>query len=121
MIIRNVTRWDLERALQATSEKFGGNIRWNNGPIALNRKGTAWRCTLRVHNSHGPGAKVGREGRHTIAACWHAHGEFFDALPPGAIIEAAGRKFEAGDPWQDWDCGSLFYPQYMSELCYCGY
>jgi len=121
MIIRNVTRQDLEKALETVTARYDGNVIWNRAPEPLNARGTAWRCTLRVKDSHGPGARLSPsyQRRHTVAACWHAHGVFFDALPAQAVIVTGSTKTRPGAPWHDWNAGSYLSPAYMSELCEC--
>lgn len=128
MIIK-ASREELEQALAEINKRYGNNIVWNNFE-RLNGKGTRFRVTLRVKDSHGKGAKLGhpnpRTGRqrHTINACWHVHGYFFEALlaiNPQILIKTAGRTVDKnGGNWEDWNIGSLMYPRYFSEACECG-
>jgi hypothetical protein len=70
-----------------------------------------------------------RGERYTSAACWHAHGVFFDALPTVyygrevLIISRVG-KFTPEDDWRnnpsrDMSVGSQFCPMRASEQCDC--
>ena len=124
MIIRNVTRRDLYEALERTSEVFGGNSTFFAlEPVGRTRRGgEKWHVRLTVEDSLGPGSRRSHEGRRIRAACWHAHGTFFDALPPEAEIIVAGEVnvHRPGDEWQDRNIGSQMYPLYHSEACNCG-
>ena len=122
MLIIGATAHEIGDALNAASELFAGNLEFKRFEHERTRQDgrEQFRVTLRVTNSREPGHTHGRQGRHTIAACWHAHGEFFDALPEGTEIRALGRVTHPGNPWVDIDVGSLIYPRYMSELCHCG-
>lgn len=131
MIVKNVGESDLWAALNAVNLIYGNNVIWNREPeyIGQTREGSdKWRCTLRVIDSRGPGAKLSiprrRKQRHTIGACWHVHGDFFDSLPEHAeiVVDVSdGRRIiHPGDAWIDIQVGSIMYPYYMSELCECG-
>lgn len=118
MMIRNVTRDDLERALATANARYGGNLCLARC-VAI---GNNWRVRLRVRDSRGPGHRVRiSDRRRTTFACWHAHGDFFDALPKGTEIILAGEStpHRPGDPWQDRNIGSLVHPVMFSELCDC--
>jgi hypothetical protein len=62
-----------------------------------------------------------------ISACWHVHGDFFDALfkiQPNAVVQvSAGGETRNitidGGNWQDMNIGSEVYPLMMSTLCGC--
>jgi hypothetical protein len=98
MKFRNVTREQLEQALYTTSiihypdpspENYGGggNLIWKRAPT---RKGNAFIATLRVKDSHKAGARLSAQGKHTVAASWHAHRDFFRTLltvAPECIID----------------------------------
>lgn len=132
MLIYNVRERDLIAALDAVNEIYDGNAEFRRIEYLSETRGETgqtWRVTLRVKDSHGPGARRGfsirkdGERRRTPALCWHAHGEFFDALPPESwIISSTGagrRVITPGETWLDWNAGSQWYPAYMSELCDC--
>ena len=118
MIISNCKLKDIDKSLAEVNKRFGGNVRLRNYEV-LNLMRTRHRLTLRVNNSRLPGAKLGPSGRHTVSACWHVHGYFFDNLPPDTIIKALGRTIRPGDPWEDMEIGSIMYPRYFSEACNC--
>ena len=119
-MIINATQKELQTALDKANESFDGNLQFNNFQRLSD---TRYRVTLRVKDSHGKGARLGfphfGKQRHLISACWHAHGTFFDALPEGTKIMTRGNTTYAGDPWQDFDIGSMIHPYYMSEACEC--
>jgi len=124
--IRNVTKEELERALNMTNEKFDNNIIFNNFE-AMNQKGNAYRVTLRVRDSHKKGSRLSTQNRHLINACWHVHGHFFDYLiqiNPKAVIQTCKSKiYKVGNEtignWEDYNIGSMIEPLYYSEACGC--
>jgi hypothetical protein len=118
----NCTKEDLEKALEAIQEKYDHNIRWNREP---EKKGKRYMFTLTVGSSFWKGGRRGHTGRRIHAACWHVHGDFFEALfqvnPKAEIISRGnGTKItnEAGN-WQDWNIGSIMSPMMYSEACDC--
>jgi len=123
----NFSQEQLEQALEIVNRRYNGNIRLVQGTASR-----AWRrFTLRVHSSRGPGAKLAISSfgeRRTVAACWHVHGDFFDALwsLEGARVGAyyvetgrAGRMRGPADNWQDFEIGSQYRPVRYSESCNC--
>ena len=135
MLIKNVTRTDLTEALRQANDKFGGNLCFREDTPECKGKtregGQKFRIRLGVKDCHSPGARVhiryedpfGRaeqKTRHSRHACWHAHGEFFDSLPVHAVITTGKDTFRPGDPWTDWNVGSIVCPVYFSESCDCG-
>ena len=121
MLIKGAYGHEICKALEETNKIYQNNIEFGRFEyLGQTRDGRdKWRVRLRVKDSKGPGARRGMTGRRTVAACWHVHGVFFDHLPEGVEIEAAGRRFHAGDRWQDIQVGSILYPCWMSELCDC--
>lgn len=123
MKFTNVTQQDLEKALEVVNVKYKGNVEFNN----FQPQGKRFNCTLRVKNSRGPGARRSQDWngkrRRLISACWHVHGDFFDALwdiAPDMNVFTGGMMYrDRGDNWQDMQVGSIMYPAYMSELCDC--
>ena len=116
MIAANVTIDDLLAALDAINTRYDGNLVFRYWPVATGRR---LRFTITVENPKGPG------GRHGVkAACWHAHGDLFDAILarcPDAVIDSAGRKITVdGGNWVDWNVGSRVAPMMYSETCDCG-
>ena len=123
----NFSRDQLEAALAVVNVRYAGNVRIIHGTVAK-----VWRrFTLRVISSKGPGAKISMTSfadRRSVAACWHAHGDLFDALwnleggSAGAYyIESAGHGRMRGrcDNWVDRDIGSQYRPVMHSESCEC--
>ncbi len=108
------------QALREINDRYDNNIDLLKlEPISKNR----FRVRLTVKNSRGKGARIGYTGRRVKAACWHVHGDFFDALlslNPDAIIKAGNLKVtsQSGN-WRDWNIGSLIGPLYFSEACDC--
>ncbi len=115
----------MNRALAIVNQKYNGNIEFNR----FSHEGNGFRFTLRVINSRLPGARLGFTGKHLINACWHVHGNFFDALLNiygHAKIKTAKRTIEKTAEgqiignWEDWNIGSIMEPLYYSEACNCG-
>ena len=122
MEIKRVNLYHLEQALAEVNKKYDNNVIFNRLE-PLNKSCTRWRVTLRVKNSHGKGARLSVTGRHLVSACWHVHGDFFDALlkiKPDAVIKTVhGTIDRNGGNWEDWNIGSLLNPVYYSEACEC--
>ncbi len=116
----NVTESQLEQALTEVNKKYGNNVIWNRAP---ERQGRSYRFTLRVKDSHGKGARIGFTGRAMVSACWHVHGDFFDALfeiEPDTRIISAGNEITINyGNWEDRNIGSIIHPMYYSEACNC--
>lgn len=124
MIIKNVSTEDLRKALSELNKRYDDNIIWNN----YHNEGRGYRVTLRVQDSHGKGARLHYNKdyelkRHSVSACWHVHGDFFDILlsiNPDAVIKTAKHTIDKdGGNWEDWNIGSVIYPLYYSEACEC--
>jgi hypothetical protein len=124
MLAKHVTEYDLEKALTEVNRQFDGNIEFKQ----INQQGKNVRFTLTVRSSYGKGARLGfvhnGKQRHIKAACWHAHGEFFDALfsvASDAVIISQGNKItkDAGN-WDDKNIRSNYSPFFFSEACNCG-
>ena len=119
MIVKNATEQEIKQALALVNRDFEGNLEFNNFDIISE---TRIRLTLKVKDSHKKGSKLGYN-RHTINACWHAHGYFFEALlsiQPKAVIKSALATItsESGN-WTDTNIGSIMEPRYFSEACEC--
>lgn len=113
----------MRKALSTVNKKYKGNVQFER--FDVRPKGCDF--TLRVKSSFAPGARRGQSGRRLAKACWHVHGDLFDAIlaldnsakivsrgGPGAVITSAGGN------WQDCNIGSTMYPMYFSEACDCG-
>ena len=130
VLIRNVTKEDLEKALEILNQKYDNNVTWNRFQQISSR---SFRVTLRVKDSKKAGhriaywAYVNGKIKRLPYACWHTHGDFFDILlniNPNAVIQVLNRKIyrvgnEIVNNWVDWNIGSLMYPLYYSEACEC--
>jgi len=131
MKAKNAPIEDLERALNEINKKYDNNVifehihQYGKRSIMVNFR-------LRVKDSHGKGARLGQHltkkgnRRHLINACWHVHGDFFEALlkiNPKAEITALNKKITMNsghyEIWRDWNIGSLYEPLYFSEACEC--
>lgn len=139
MLAKNVTRDQMEKALEKVNEKYKGNIVFKR----FDPTGRQFRFTLKVLNCRRPGGRLSvypimarrapeffnREGREIkdrhvgCAACWHAHGDFFDclfSLSPEAVIVSRGNKIDRhSGNWNDYNIGSMISPVYASEACEC--
>jgi len=121
-MIINATHEDIQKALTQANQELDNNLEFNNFQRLSD---TRHRVTLRVKSSKGKGARLGQSitnrgnRRHLINACWHAHGTFFDSLPEGTKIQAAGIVTHPGEDWQDRNIGSIIYPLWFSEACDC--
>ena len=118
MKARECTKEDLFKALDKINEKYGGNVEFNR----FDDKG----FTLRVKSSKGPGHRLSQSSpqKRMVSACWHVHGDFFDALfevNPDAYVISLGDKRISKDRgnWADWNIGSRMFPMYFSEACEC--
>lgn len=125
MIAKNCTKDELKLALNEVSRKYNHNIRFVYEPESMNEKRNRWRFRLRVEDSHKAGHSYGLDGkRHSVAACWHVHGDFFDCLmniQTKAVIQSRNSVItnESGN-WVDYNCGSIMYPAMASTKCDCG-
>ena len=128
MIFMHCTVNDLHRALEIVNAKYAKNVEYKKINV-LNNKSTRWQVTLKVKDSYKAGGRLGharnKDGnrRHINAACWHVHGDLFDAIlsiAPDTIIHAGKIKIDKnGGNWQDRDIGSIIEPWYFSEACEC--
>lgn len=127
MLAKNCTSEQLEQALEQINQKYDSNVIFKRIPERVGRK---IRFTLTVLHSKGKGGRLGQQvnsngnHKHIAAACWHVHGDFFDALfsvAPDAVILSNGKPItRACGNWEDRNIGSMMYPFYYSEACDCG-
>jgi len=125
MRISKTSREAIEKALAEVNEMFENNIEFLRFDRA-NAKGTIFNVRLKVKDSSKPGTlfsafRTRKDGEpcRTASACWHVHGYFHDALNPEAVIYSNGQKKRPGDPWVDWNAGSMLYPCMQSYRCDC--
>jgi len=127
MIAKNAYLFDLHNALDIVNLQYNGNIEFKNIGDISTIKTQKCRFTLRVKNSRGPGASRNpHTGRSSIAACWHVHGHFFEALleqNPTISIKTSlhgERTIDInGGNWQDAQAGSPYLPYNLSDACEC--
>lgn len=119
------TKDDLQKALDIINQKYDDNIKFNPDSDLPKR------FTLRVHGK-GPGSAYSpsyvqgfnwAKKRRTGSVCWHAHGDFFDALfsiNPVAVVYSRGDKITIKEGnWLDFNCGSEYKPAFASDCCEC--
>jgi len=103
----------LNQALSQVNEQYDNNIVFKS--LDQISKGRT-KFTLTVVSSKGPGARLGfqtkvsGDRRRVRAACWHVHGNFFEALfniDSTIFVRLVGRKIDInGGNWQDRNIGS---------------
>jgi len=131
MQIIGAQQQEIDTALAAVNQIFGGNVEFNRYEQTHTRRDgrPVWQVTLRVTSSRGPGHRLGfphfhGHAQHRLtAACWHVYGSFIDALPSRTVVRSslAGRQHPImpGDAWQDQQVGSRALPVMLSQLCEC--
>jgi len=111
----------LNKALKAINKQYKGNIIYNREPEQISKNRVSF--TLKVKDSNKTGARRGHTGRKMISACWHVHGDLFDALfkiKPDVLILAGTQRITAEHGnWIDRNIGSIMSPLYYSEACIC--
>jgi len=133
MQFKNVSQIEMQKALDVVNRKYGDNVQFGR----LDNKGKTIIATLRVIS-----AKKGAKGRKLNqswliygngiksngSACWHVHGDFFEALlninPKAIILSMLSKIFinENGmtvGNWQDRNIGSMINPIMYSGACEC--
>ena len=120
MLAKNVTSTELYQAVRKINEKYYGNVIFNREPELIGKR---LRFTLKIKNSRNVGARVSQQGRRMASACWHVHGDLFEALftiQPEAVITAGGKTIDKnGGNWEDQNIGSQMYPLMHSDACKC--
>lgn len=130
----NATEHDLMQALQKINKKYSENIKFNRFEYKCGKIN----FTLKVCDYKKDGHSIGfpqkfkdkyPENPDRIIqkrlsyACWHVHGDFFDALfeiNPKAVVWSRGNKItrDYGN-WEDYNVGSMISPMQASERCDC--
>ncbi|MFA5321948.1 MAG: hypothetical protein WC373_04685 [Smithella sp.] len=116
----NATFDELEKALVIVNKIYHGNVMFDRlDGASKNRRN----FTLRVKDSSGQGARRGFAHQRMINACWHVHGNYFEALfkvNPAIWIATCGRRItNTSGNWIDRNIGSIARPLYYSEACDC--
>jgi len=146
MQVKNTNVEEIAQALKVINRKYKGNIRFHaEGITSKNNKGTRLQFKLYTHDSTAPGHRrhftpyYSGDGasfdnpriksKRSRYACWHVHGDFFDALLDlnhEAVIKVGRNGGEVFDDergrhgnWEDWNIGSQFYPVAFSDSCDC--
>jgi len=127
MYIKDVVPSDIEQALLDVANTHG--MDHNLTTKRLDRTGQGVNVTLRVCNSNGIYAKRGFSGRRTVAACYHGHYDFMNALfhiVPTAKIRSVMATFDGVDNFhasaeivEQTNAGSSYRPIAYGDMCEC--
>lgn len=117
----NATINELQKALAIVNRKYDNNICFKR---IMTTSTARTRFTLTVKDSRGAGSRKTQTGRRVSAACWHVHGNFFDALfglRGDIFVSAHDRRIDKYQGnWQDAIHGyDNDRPVYYSSLCDC--
>lgn len=119
MKVRNISINEIEQCLSEVNKEQGYQLYFNT----LFQQGNFVNFTL-GSPSKVPGSRISSSGRNLAKASWHAHGYLFDKIldrNPHAEIRSLSKKIYKNDSgevignWEDWNCGSIMQPVYMSE------
>lgn len=120
MKAKNTNTQEMHQALAAINEKYEGNIKFKRFD-----DGKTINFTLTVINSKAKGGRYNHmTSRYISAACWHVHGDFFEALlaiNDNAVIISGGtlKIDKTGGNWTDRNIGSVAHPMMYSDSCLC--
>ena len=126
MKIKGITENDLRAALNdASTELYADNLQFNREP---EREGNFLHFTLRVKNSHEPGAaRASTSNRRLVAACWHAHRDVMRAIfrrAPDALLVTALARYEGTAGFEHefphtgtQNAGSIMQPRARQNCC----
>lgn len=124
MLASKIDQWGMQQALAKINErKYNHNIGFR-----FLEQGRKVHFRLIANSYDHIGFRITHGGFCHPSGCWHAHGDFFDAVfevAPDAMILSAGggdglikiTKDEGN--WQDRNIGSKIYPFMFSESCFC--
>lgn len=136
MIVTGATKQELRKALKEINKKFEDNIQFvgdngyyeNDGLEQLGPTRISFRLETKCYKHNGGYRRTFQGHRHR-SACWHVHGEFFDALldlNSKAVVRTSGAKIYEDQHgygrignWQDWNIGSELHPLFFSQACDC--
>lgn len=103
MKVTNISKAQLQSAINAVNKKHGYDIIFNRSP---EQKGKYIHFTIRSSKSGIPGSRVSLNGRKLISASWHAHGYLFEEIlkisPDANIITGSNNINKDGGNWKDW-------------------
>lgn len=112
----------LQKALEQVNHKYQGNVRFER----FDPHTRTVEFTLGVNSSKEPGHRRGFTGKRVAKACWHVHGDFFEAVlrldPTARIVSRGGPGSvitKQGGNWQDCNIGSMMNPLMYSQACDC--
>ena len=122
MYYRNCSVDDLEKALFIVNRKYENNIEFKR--LESSKKLFTLKCKDSKKKGHRLHINMfNGKTKKGISACWHVHGDFFDALfriKPNAYVISYSKKItKKNGNWEDRNIGSMFYPVYYSESCEC--
>lgn len=114
----------IKTALAHANEYFHDNLIFKGIEKQKTRrdKREVFKVTLTVKDSKEIGSRRSpHDFKRIAAACWHAHGVFFDSLPSGTEIRIGwtGMVMQSGEPWKDYNIGSQVNPCMASDACNC--
>lgn len=133
MLVRGIPDEDTMRNIidHVSVGRYEGNVE----PVRLDRVNGKTLCvTLRVHDTHGPGARRavtrnGRRGRHLMNACWHVNRDVMlavFAVNPDARITSVIADYRGFDSFMHQyldtgarDIGSTMENTAYIKLCDC--
>jgi len=119
MLAKHCTMANLDAALTIVNKKYLGNIRLYD----VGTRGKHVKFRLKTNDPKGPGVARGASGKRTGSGCWHAHGDFFEALlkvnPKAIIVTRISTISADGGNWQDVNVGSQVNYLDASEACDC--
>lgn len=126
-----MTAQQMEQALSIVNQKYDGNVEFKR----FDPTSRSVSFTFKVKSSKGPGHReslnavpYGGHPRRMVSACWHVHGDLFDAIlsiNPAAVIRSLDLKIykdaygQVQGNWQDRNIGSQMYPVMHSTACEC--
>lgn len=130
MKIWGLKDWQLGVVLAETNTEYAANLTWKRRP---EKCGKAYRCTLTVKTSYGPGSRRSLDHksdvRRVAAACWHAHRDFMRMVfraNPDARIQTMLADYRGLEDFQAFfpvtggtNVGSQAQPLAISEACNC--
>ena len=120
MFVSHVTMPDLEYALERVNALFGDNLKIVNLRTTTRDQVHGYLLSLLTRHRGVLGSRTTEFGNPTNRACWHAVGEFIDALPSQAHVEVGnGIDTMPGYPWIDIYGTRSYNKPHYKMLCEC--